>query len=129
MKINEKLIPGLKNKVDIYNIITNGEPVKTGRKVDGKDEYIQRFSFTGLNATPQIYSKTLGFILNNSIITGFEGASKSNTNNWFYFTDSNSTAAWGLYFTLNSSDNTIKLTTLNSNMSEAYINIKYINKK
>lgn len=39
-----------------------------------------------------------------------------------------STATWGLYFTLNSSDNTIKLTTLNSNMSEAYINIKYINK-
>lgn len=46
MKINEKLIPGLKDKVDIYNIITNGEPVKTGRKVDGKDEYVKMIETT-----------------------------------------------------------------------------------
>ena len=26
------------------NIITNGEPVKTGRKIDGKDEYVKRIS-------------------------------------------------------------------------------------
>lgn len=29
-----------------YNVISNGEPVKTGRKIDGKDEYIKRISVT-----------------------------------------------------------------------------------
>lgn len=38
-----------KNKINvlehlIHNITTNGEPVKTGRKIDGKEEYIKRIS-------------------------------------------------------------------------------------
>lgn len=47
MKINEKLIPKLKELDEIksqleYNLDTNGNPVKTGRKIDGKEEYIKR---------------------------------------------------------------------------------------
>lgn len=68
MKINEKLIPGLKNKIDVYNIITNGEAVKTGRKVDGKDEYVKRINFGNLpNAS--IKEVTTGLDLSKIIIT------------------------------------------------------------
>lgn len=116
----------LKVKQNTYNLVTDGNAVKTGRKIDGKDEYIKRFSFKGLNQLPKTYNKSLGFNLSNAIITGFEGASKSNSNNWFYFTDSNSTVSWGLYFVLYETNNIISLTTLNQNMLEAYVNIKYI---
>ena len=116
----------LKVKQDRYNLVTDGSAVKTGRKIDGKDEYIKRFSFTGLNQSSQTYTKSLGFDLSNVIITGFEGASKSSVGNWFYFTDSNSTVSWGLYFALYETNNIIGLTTLNGNMLEAYVNIKYI---
>ena len=116
----------LKVKQDIYNLVTDGSAVKTGRKIDGKDEYIKRFSFKGLNQLSQTYTKSLGFNLSNAIITGFEGAAKSNAGNWFYFTDSNSTASWGLYFALYETNSVIGLSTLNGNMLEAYVNIKYI---
>lgn len=51
MKINEKLIPKLKEIDEIktqlgYKLVTNGNPVKTGRKIDGKDEYIKRVSIS-----------------------------------------------------------------------------------
>lgn len=82
MKINEKLIPGLKDKVDRYNIITNGEPVKTGRKIDGKDEYVKSFSFERNSGTSDI-SKPLGFVLSEVFITKIEGTELSNTNNWW----------------------------------------------
>ena len=114
-------------ETSLINLTTNGPAVKTGRTIDGKTEYIKRFKFTGLGATPQIYSKALGFKLSDAIIVGFEGASKSNSNNWFYFTDSEATSvAWGMYFRLVSANNTIELTPMNSNMSEAYINVKYL---
>lgn len=51
MKINEKLIPKLKEIDEIktqleYKLVTDGNPVKTGRKIDGKDEYIKRISIS-----------------------------------------------------------------------------------
>ena len=116
----------LKVKQDTYNLVTDGSAVKTGRKIDGKDEYIKRFSFKGLNQLSQTYTKSLGFNLSNAIITGFEGAAKSCLGNWFYFTDSNSTVSWGLYFALYETNSVIGLSTLNGNMLEAYVNIKYI---
>ena len=33
------------------NLITNGEPVKTGKKIDGEDEYVKRISITLGNGT------------------------------------------------------------------------------
>ena len=111
-----------------YNLITDGPAVKTGRKIDGKDEYIKRFHFSGLYKEAQTYSKALGFTLSNCIITGFEGATRSHSNNWFYFTDSTSAATWGMYFLLDNSNNTLNLGTLSSNMEDAYVNIKYVSK-
>ena len=35
MKINSNLI------TSEYNLITDGSPIKTGRKIDGKDEYVE----------------------------------------------------------------------------------------
>ena len=125
--VNKKYVDdALKVKQDTYNLVTDGSAVKTGRKIDGKDEYIKRFSFKGLNQLSQTYTKSLGFNLSNAIITGFEGAAKSNVGNWFYFTDSNSTVSWGLYFALYETNSVIGLSTLNGNMLEAYVNIKYI---
>lgn len=44
-------------KTDIsINIITDSEPVKTGRKVDGKDEYVKRITIKPFpNATTELY--------------------------------------------------------------------------
>lgn len=111
-----------------YNLVTDGSAIKTGRKIDGKDEWIKRFHFTNLNQLPRTYTKSLGFNLSNVVITGFEGACKSSSNNWFYFTDSNSTASWGLYFVLYETNSIISLSTLNGNMLEAYVNVKYVEK-
>jgi hypothetical protein len=36
----------IKNKMDIVNITTNGEPVKTGRIIDGKEEYVKMVQTT-----------------------------------------------------------------------------------
>ncbi len=62
MKINEKLIPKLKEIDEMknlleYNLVTDGPPVKTGRKVDGKDEYVKRLNLGFLpNATQKAYN-------------------------------------------------------------------------
>lgn len=108
------------------NLVTNGQAVRTGRKIDGRDEYVKRFGFTEINQSAQTYSKSLGFQLSNFIITGYEFASKSTTNNWFYATDSNSASAWGIYFSLHGNNNSLELTTLNTNIKEAYVNVYYV---
>lgn len=48
LKLNNQIVqfdnPNKRYEELKYNLKTNGSPVKTGRKVDGKDEYIKRIS-------------------------------------------------------------------------------------
>lgn len=55
MKINPNLI------TSEYNLITDGSPVKTGRKIDGKDEYVVR---VGCGNMPNSTSKTVELPVN-----------------------------------------------------------------
>ena len=40
------------------NIVTDGTPVKTGRKIDGKDEYIYYLDFGYLPSSGRVYKST-----------------------------------------------------------------------
>ena len=53
------------------NIITNGSPVKTGRKVDGKDEYIKRIGIAQLPNASALEVDT-GLNINEIVVTGIE---------------------------------------------------------
>lgn len=77
MKINSNLI------TSEYNLITDGSAVKTGRKIDGKDEYIKRITCSNLGANGVTKQYASGIDVPNSIITKFDVFAVSNTNNWF----------------------------------------------
>lgn len=61
-----------------YNIITNGQAVKTGRKIDGKDEYVKRYKINivagtingnvalGFNLASVTVSEMKGYIVYNN---------------------------------------------------------------
>ena len=51
-----------------YNLKTNGSPVKTGRKVDGKDEYIKRISIAQLPNASALEVNT-GLNINEIVVT------------------------------------------------------------
>lgn len=110
-------------------ITTDGTSVKTGRIIDNKTEYIKRFSFKRTSSGSQIVSKSLGFILNNVIITKIDGTAFSDSSNWF---DANlgdylqNTAFANKIQLLNSSD-TIEVE-INANFDTVYVDICYINK-
>lgn len=53
------------------NIITNGSPVKTGRKVDGKDEYIKRIGIAQLPNASALEVDT-GLNINEIVVTSIE---------------------------------------------------------
>ena len=66
-----------------YNLITNGAAIKTGRKIDGKDEYIKRIalrSFPDLNGTKEWNT---GISMTNVVITDIKVVVVSNIGNWF----------------------------------------------
>jgi hypothetical protein len=108
-----------------YNLITDGDAVKTGRQIDGKDEWVKRFSFTTSGGSA--YSKSLGFTLSDVTITKIEGTELSNTNNWWdaNIGDTQDTNTYAQNVRLMASDNTIKLSS-NANFKNTYINVYYI---
>jgi hypothetical protein len=109
-----------------YNVITDGTEVKTGRQVDGKDEYVKRYSFTRQSSGDQTLSKSLGFTLSDVMITSLDGTAKSNTNNWFNINigDYYSAHTYANLVELKT-DNTIELR-ISANFTYAYIEVKYI---
>ena len=67
----------------VENIITNGNAVKTGRLIDGHEEYIKRIaldSFPGNNATKTWAS---GISMTNLIMTDLKITVFSGSQNWF----------------------------------------------
>lgn len=109
-----------------YNLVTDGPEVKTGRTIDGKDEYTKRYSFTNINAAGT-YAKSLGLTLNSINITDIHGEAFSNSSNWFSIPmgDVNNVTTWTMRFELTNSSNSVTLITINGNFSKAFITICY----
>lgn len=112
-----------------YNLITDGSAVKTGRKIDGKDEYIKRFSFTRTQQTTQTISKDLGFTLSDMLVTDIMATGITNTSNWFNgnLGDMDNQGTYLNKISLLNSTNKIEVV-INANFQMLYVNISYISK-
>lgn len=110
-----------------YNLISDSDAVKTGRQIDGKDEYVKRFHFTEINSV-STFSKNLGFTLNDVIITSYDAWAYTNSSNWMPMPmgDFSNATGYAIRFGLIDTSNTLQLNTINTNFSNAYINIYYI---
>ena len=113
----------------VENIISDGSAVKTGRYIDGKEEYVKRFYWSSVPDT-STSSKSLGFALSSVTITNVEGIITSNSANVFPIPfgniDGGNTYAVRLW--LSASDNKINLQTYNANFrsGKAFANVYYI---
>lgn len=131
MKINEKLIPKLKEIDEIktqleYKLVTDGNPVKTGRVIDGKDEYIKRLNLGSLpNATTKAYN--IG-ITTSQKITKFELYGESATNEYIPFPRTTGQNAYvNYYINANGTDLQLVLNpTMDISRFTGYLEICYI---
>ena len=129
-EINKLITDNSKNKESInllsYNVETDGDAVKTGRKIDGKDEYVKRYSFVGTNSAGD-HKKSLGFSMNDYTITNFEATVFANTNNVFSINSGiNSANTYDYVIQCIASDNTLLFRTYNANFKKVYVNVYYI---
>jgi len=53
----------LNNRIESYNLITDGSEVKVGYKVDGRDVYAKRYSFYSLTSGTQLAHGLSNFTL------------------------------------------------------------------
>ena len=124
--LNDNISDSIANQ---YNLISDSDAVKTGRQIDGKDEYVKRFHFTGINSVAA-FTKSLGFTLSDVIITESSGMAYSNSYNWFPIPmgDFSTTSNYAMRYSLISTNDILQLNTANANFTEAYINIYYISR-
>jgi hypothetical protein len=120
--INGNITTSLANQ---YNLVTDGNAVKTGRQIDGKDEWVKRFSFT--TTGNQDYTKPLGFTLSDVIVTEIKGTELSTANNWIDVSigDFNNLTSQAQNIKLVNSNNTISLTS-NNNCKLTIVNVYFI---
>lgn len=120
--LNGNITTSLANQ---YNLVTDGNAVKTGRQIDGKDEWVKRFSFTTTGS--QDYTKPLGFTLSDVIVTEIKGTELSTANNWIDVSigDFNNLTSQAQNIKLVNSNNTISLTS-NNNCKLTIVNVYYI---
>ncbi len=119
----------LSTKQNILNYNTDGQAVKTGNIIDGKEEYIKRYSFKRTQNSDQTISKDLGFILNNVIITKMDGTALSNSKNWFDVSlgDYRNLSTYANKLSLDDASNKITVE-INVNFDTLYVDVCYINK-
>lgn len=123
MNITEEI----NKKRNTYDLETDGAATLTGRKIDGKDEYVKRISMTSIGSVGT-HTENLGFTLSDVLITKIDGVAISNSSNWFALPmgDYNSTNTWTIRYQLTDSTNTIDVTTATANFTSAYFEIYYI---
>ena len=114
-------------KRNSYDLVTDGTATLTGRKIDGKDEYVKRISMTSIGSAGT-HTENLGFTLSDVLIIKIDGVAISNSSNWFALPmgDYNNTTNWAIRYQLTDSTNTIDVTTANANFTSAYFEIYYI---
>ena len=123
MNITEEI----NKKRNSYDLVTDGTATLTGRKIDGKDEYVKRISMTSIGSAGT-HTENLGFTLSDVLIIKIDGVAISNSSNWFALPmgDYNNTTNWAIRYQLTDSTNTIDVTTANANFTSAYFEIYYI---
>lgn len=112
-----------------YNVVTNGQAVKTGRKIDGKDEYVKRYQGTVKTISGQVNTKAqakmpLGFNLTDVTIVEMKGYIASNTNNIFNLDTTNFNAG-NNYMVLSPTENNITVNCSSINYSNTVIVMLY----
>lgn len=114
----------LENKIKKYDLQTDTQEELTGRQIDGKDEYIKRYSSSLYQGTVTI---PLGFTLSDVEITKIDGTAKSTSNNWFNLNigdyDGSNTYANLCY--LDNSNDSITISNPTGNFTKANIEICY----
>lgn len=109
-----------------HNLVTDGDAVKTGRIIDGKEEYVKRYH-VAINGTNGDITKALGFDLSKVTVTNIDGAFISNSDNIFAINSGvQSTIAYDYAVQCRASDNMLLVRTYNGNFASANINIYYI---
>lgn len=124
-----------KNKNDIsslkYNVETNGSEVRTGRMIDGKEEYVKRYegkieSVSGQAKTKAQLKMPLGFNLTDVTIVEMKSYIVSNTNNIFNIDTSNFNGG-NNYMLLSTTENTITISCDSMNYNnKAVVMIYYV---
>lgn len=76
------------NKVNVQDlhkvsIETDGNAVKTGKIIDGYEEYVKRITLDSFPSTNQTNSWDTGITMTNAIITNLVVMAKSGSGNWF----------------------------------------------
>ncbi len=66
-----------------YNLVTGGSAIKTGRQIDGHDEYVKRVTLTGLPGNNVTKTWASGISMTNLIMTDLIITVKTGANNWF----------------------------------------------
>lgn len=109
-----------------YNLKTNGPAVKTGRRIDDKDEWVRRY---GIDVSVDgVYSVGSGLKTDEIIITEINGTIISNSNNSFALDTTNFDAGYN-YVLLRSTNNNLEVHAQSGNYKKAYINLYYIENK
>ena len=114
------------SKTDKYNLITGGNAIKTGRKIDDKDEYIKRILCDNLGGNGEQKLYATGINVANSIITDIKVMGVSGSNNWFPLPNNDAASS---KISLTSSGN-LSITFYNSYWqgATAYADIYYISR-
>lgn len=124
-------------KTSKYNIETNGAEVKTGRTIDGKEEYVKRYEITinsiSENKTKAQGKASLGFNLADVTVTEFSAYIISNTNNIFNVDTNNYNAGYDSgsnYINISSAENSIIINCNSANYrNKAVVMIYYVKNK
>lgn len=106
------------------NITTGSNSVKTGRKVDGKDEYIQKIN---VGPGPNNGSTSYNYKTDDKIITNYYVLGISNNNEIIYVPNS---SASGQYFNAFFTTNQLQLVSnIDRSRFTCYLYISYVRKK
>lgn len=111
-------------RIDGYNVETDGVAVKTGRRIDDKEEYVKRITCSNLGSSGQDRDYPTGIDAINSIITDIKILGHSSLNNWFPLPNNdNSSSKVALM-----SNGSLRITFFNNNWQgeTAYAEIYYI---
>lgn len=102
-----------------YNLITDGPAVKTGRKVDDKNEYAKRYHIQTIQGIAYAES---GLDISKITITKIEGTVVSNSGNIFNLDTSNYNGG-NNYVYFNTEFNRVAVGCDSGNYSNAYVNL------
>lgn len=124
--LNDNIGEAVSNQVVLT---TDGDAVPTGKIIDGKVEYVKRYSIPITKSNNQAHGeKELGFVLSDVLITNIESTIASNSNNVFNLDTTNYNAGYN-YIYLNNDSNKIMINCNSVNYSElCYANVYYINR-